>query len=134
MCEKFVAPNSMNCSDGIESNQCGEYYGCSCDGKCYQNKPTPIQTTPYQTLVDCAYDNKCQMINNINSNQSCVFQKCQTELCEYKKLYYQNSKITCDSEFLISQYCSNIIDNNYSIKISIPTFTILLILLINLLF
>ncbi|KAM9994660.1 hypothetical protein ACTFIZ_007790 [Dictyostelium cf. discoideum] len=134
VCEKFVgAPNVMNCSDGSETNQCGDYYGCSCDGKCYQNKPSPIQTTPYQTLVDCAYDNKCQIITNINSNQSCVFQKCQRELCEYKKLYYQNSKITCDSEFLISQYCSNIIDN-FSIKISIPTFLILLILLINLLF
>ncbi|KAK5583504.1 hypothetical protein RB653_005100 [Dictyostelium firmibasis] len=131
ICETFIAPNTKNCSVGI--NQCGDYYTCSCDGQCYPNKPSPIQTSPYQALVDCAYDNKCQMINNINSNQSCVFQKCQRELCDYKKLYYQSSKISCDSEFLISKYCSNI--NNSSVKISIFSIsTILLILLISLLF
>ncbi|KAN0029499.1 hypothetical protein ACTA71_007628 [Dictyostelium dimigraforme] len=136
VCELFLAPNlgSLgNCSDGNQSNQCGEYYGCSCDGQCYPNKPSPIQNSQYQTLVDCAYENKCQMIDNINSNQSCVFQKCQRELCDYKKLFYQSSIISCDSEFLISQYCSNIIDNS-STKISIFSIsTILLILFISLL-
>ncbi|KAM9996384.1 hypothetical protein ACTFIY_002577 [Dictyostelium cf. discoideum] len=131
ICQEFVQPSSKSCNTNATVNECSAYQTCSCsDHECYQSSiypPESLKLVASSELEKCAYDNKCSLIVNLYSSESCLSKHCRKEICQrYIGDYKVQEGNDCGKAALRSEllYCSS----NSSSKIT-QSLTFLLIVL-----
>ncbi|EAL63701.2 paramecium surface antigen repeat-containing protein [Dictyostelium discoideum AX4] len=85
ICIEYVEPSLRSCNPNATFNECLDFERCSCsDNECYQSI-SPLKTMKLiysDELEICAYDNKCSLVDNKLSSQSCLSKNCRKIMCE----------------------------------------------------